>query len=48
MFFQGGATAMNATFCMNLIGRTGVADYIVTGIFTNNGSNGHFIEWVAN
>lgn len=31
LFMQGGGTGMFAAICMNLLGRTGVADYIVTG-----------------
>lgn len=31
LFFQGGGTGLFAAICMNLMGRTGSADYIVTG-----------------
>lgn len=31
LFLQGGGTGMFAAVCMNLIGRSGTADYFVTG-----------------
>lgn len=31
LFFQGGGTGLFAAVCMNLMGKTGSADYIVTG-----------------
>lgn len=31
LFFQGGGTGMFAAVCMNLMGKTGTADYMVTG-----------------
>lgn len=31
LFFQGGGTGLFAAICMNLMGKTGSADYIVTG-----------------
>lgn len=31
LFMQGGGTGIFAAICMNLMGKTGVADYCVTG-----------------
>lgn len=31
LLLQGGGTGLFAAVCMNLMGKTGVADYIVTG-----------------
>lgn len=36
LFLQGGATLQFAAVAMNLIGRTGTADFAVTGNFSNN------------
>jgi len=36
LFMQGGATLQFAAIPMNLIGRTGKADYAVTGVFSGN------------
>lgn len=31
LFMQGGGTGIFAAICMNLMGKTGIADYFVTG-----------------
>lgn len=31
LFMQGGGTGIFAAICMNLMGKTGIADYCVTG-----------------
>ena len=33
LLMQGGGTGMFAAVCMNLLGKTGTADYVVTGLF---------------